>query len=220
MIDIRNVTKEFQTPSGLIRPLNNINLKINMGEFISLTGRSGSGKTTLLNILGGIIKPTSGNVIIDGLHLESMSEDSCAEYREKLTGFIFQDYFLENNFNVYSNIEIALMINGTPVPQRKDIIENVLNEVGLWDKREISVRKLSGGERQRVSIARALAKNSKYIFADEPCGNLDIENTKIVLQLLRKACDQSKTVIMVTHSQEDAAASDRIYKIQNGYIIE
>lgn len=219
-IEIENVQVVYPIPNGNFIAINDLSISVLEKSFISITGRSGSGKSTLLKIIGGILRPTSGKVIIEGNDIYSYSDVYLAEYRMKKIGFIFQDYFLEELYTVYQNIEIALMISGFPPHMRLERIEKVLEEVGLTGKENIQVLNLSGGEKQRVGIARAIANSPDIILADEPCGNLDYENGKRVMQLLREESDKGKTVILITHNIEDAKETDRIITLEDGRVIK
>lgn len=216
MISLEKLAKKYKNGNEAVWPVKDISLQINTGEFVSITGRSGSGKSTLLKMMDGLLVPTSGSVTIDGTDLYSLDDDGRADFRIKHTGFIFQDYFLEEMFTVSRNIEISLMIAGIEKGRREDIIGEVLDKVGLTDKRNSLVKDLSGGEKQRVSIARALSTNPEYIFADEPCGNLDYSNGAVIMKLLRNICDGGRTVVLVTHNMEDAGKTDRIVTLQDG----
>ena len=219
MIKTNNLGKCYKTNSGDIWPIRDIELSIESGKFISIVGRSGSGKSTLLKTLGGLLSPTEGHVKIDDTDVYSMSEKEIAHYRCDRIGFVFQDYFLEEMYTVYQNVEIVLMISKIDVKLRKDIIEKALDVVGVLHKKDMPVRNLSGGEKQRVCIARAIVNNPDIIFADEPCGNLDYENGKVVMKLLRQQAKQGKTVILVTHNREDASMTDEIITLQDGRIV-
>ena len=216
MISLEKLAKKYKNGNEAVWPVKAISLQINTGEFVSITGRSGSGKSTLLKMMDGLLVPTSGSVTIDGTDLYSLDDDGRADFRIKHTGFIFQDYFLEEMFTVSRNIEISLMIAGIEKGRREDIIGEVLDKVGLTDKSNSLVKDLSGGEKQRVSIARALSTNPEYIFADEPCGNLDYSNGAVIMKLLRNICDGGRTVVLVTHNMEDAGKTDRIVTLQDG----
>ncbi|MBR5347975.1 MAG: ABC transporter ATP-binding protein [Lachnospiraceae bacterium] len=191
---------------------------ISDGTFLSVVGRSGSGKSTLLKMLGGLLSPTEGEVRIGETSIYDMTEDERADYRCHTIGFIFQDFFLEELYTVYQNLEIVLMIAKVPDAERKARIERALEQVGMLHKKDSKVRVLSGGEKQRVCIARAIVNEPQILFADEPCGNLDYENGQAIMKLLREQCDHGKTVILITHNREDAMATDRIVTLQDGRI--
>ena len=219
MIKTFSLGKCYKTSAGDIWPIKNIELSIEKGKFVSIVGRSGSGKSTLLKTLGGLLMPTDGQVQINDKDLYSMSEKELAHYRCDEIGFIFQDYFLEEMYTVYQNVEIVLMISKIDVKLRKDMIEQALDMVGILDKKDMLVKNLSGGEKQRVCIARAIVNNPEIIFADEPCGNLDYENGQVVMGFLRKLANQGKTVILVTHNLEDSKMADEIITLQDGRIV-
>lgn len=220
MIKTEKLGKCYKTNSGDIWPVKEMELSIDNGRFISIVGRSGSGKSTLLKILGGLLPPTEGLVLIDDVDLYSLNEKEIAHYRCDKIGFIFQDYFLEEMYTVYQNVEIVLMISKTDVKHRKEMIEKALEMVGISHKKDMPVKNLSGGEKQRVCIARAIVNNPEIIFADEPCGNLDYENGQVVMKLLRKQAEQGKTVVLVTHNREDAGMTDEIITLQDGKIVK
>jgi putative ABC transport system ATP-binding protein len=186
--------------------------------FLSIVGRSGSGKSTLLKMLGGLLTPTEGEVRIGDKSIYEMKDDERSDYRCNTVGFIFQDFFLEELYTVYQNLEIVLMIAGIPETERRERIEKALDQVGMLHKKDSKVKVLSGGEKQRVCIARAIINNPQIVFADEPCGNLDYENGQIIMNLLREQCRMGKTVVLITHNREDAGNTDRIITLQDGSI--
>ena len=220
MILIRGLGKQYKDNSGEIWPVKKIDYQIEDGRFVSIVGRSGSGKSTLLKMLGGLLTPSVGTVEIDGTDLYSLNEKQMADYRCNTIGFIFQDYFLEEKYTVYQNVEIVLMISKTDTKIRKEKIESALESVGMLHKKDSYVMNLSGGEKQRVCIARAIVNNPKIIYADEPCGNLDWENGQVIMKLLREQVSQGKTVVLVTHDVEDAGMTDEVITLQDGKIIK
>lgn len=220
MIAAENLGKCYRDSSGELWPVKELSLTVRDGAFISIVGRSGSGKSTLLKILGGLLVPDEGCVRIDDTELYSLNEREMAHYRCDKIGFIFQDYFLEEMYTVYQNVEIVLMISKVPVTLRKKMIEQALETVGMLHKKDSYVKNLSGGEKQRVCIARAVVNEPEIIYADEPCGNLDWENGQAVMRLLRAQAEQGKTVVLVTHNREDAALTDEIITLQDGRIID
>lgn len=220
MLIAENLGKCYTDASGEIWPVRDLNLTISDGCFFSIVGRSGSGKTTLLKMLGGLLPPTTGSVTINQQPLYGLTERELALYRSRNIGFIFQDYFLEHQYTVYQNIEIALMIAGVPAAEREERIGAVLDTVGLSHKKAARTGNLSGGEKQRVCIARSIVTQPKLLFADEPCGNLDYENGQSIMRLLRTQAEQGKTVILVTHNLEDAHLTDEIITLQDGKIIQ
>ena len=198
----------------------NIDLEISDGTFTALTGKSGSGKTTLLKIIGGLESPTSGTVAYDGVFINEMNEEKSSFFRNNNLGFIFQDYFLEENYTVFENVSIPLIISGISKKKIQPLVEKQLEAVDMLSKKNALVKKLSGGEKQRTAIARAMVNDPTVILADEPCGNLDSENSKNIMRILRNAVNNGKTVILVTHDNEEALKTDRIIKIHDGRITE
>lgn len=219
MIETINLGKSYSDASGELWAVKELNIEVETGGFVSIVGRSGSGKTTLLKMMGGLLKPTEGNVLIDGQELYLMSEKELAEYRCNRIGFIFQDYFLEEMYTVYQNLEIVLMISKIPSKERREMIARALDVVGMLHKKDSYVKVLSGGEKQRTCIARAIVNNPDILFADEPCGNLDYENGQIVMKLLRKQSEEGKTIVLITHNLEDAKLTDEIITLKDGSII-
>lgn len=219
MIVVKGLGKCYKDSSGELWPVKDMDLTIEDGTFVSIVGRSGSGKSTLLKMMGGLLKPTHGSVQIDETDLYSLSEKEMAHYRCNKIGFIFQDYFLEEMYTVYQNVEIVLMISKTEAKLRKEMIEQALETVGMLHKKDAYVKNLSGGEKQRVCIARAIVNEPEMIFADEPCGNLDWENGQVIMKLLRIQAEQGKTVVLITHNPEDAKMTDEIITLQDGKIV-
>ena len=216
MIKLTGINKKF----GSEICLENIDLEISDSTFTALTGKSGSGKTTLLKIIGGLESPTSETVAYDGVFINEMSEERSSFFRNNNLGFIFQDDFLEENYTVFENVSIPLVISGVPKKKIQLLAEKQLEAVDMLSKRNSLIKKLSGGEKQRTAIARAMINDPAVILADEPCGNLDSENSKNIMRILRNAVNNGKTVILVTHDNEDALKTDRIIKICDGRITE
>ncbi|MBR4342879.1 MAG: ABC transporter ATP-binding protein [Lachnospiraceae bacterium] len=217
-IELVKLKMNYPLQHGYFAAINDISLEIKKGSLTSITGRSGSGKSTLLKMLGGILKPTSGKVLIDGEDIYSFSDKKLISFRRRI-GFVFQDYLLEDRYTVYQNIEIALMLSDYPVKSRKQKISSLLEEVGLSGKAKDVVMHLSGGEKQRVGVARSLANDPEIILADEPCGNLDHENGRMIMKLLKRQKGKGKTVLLVTHNQEDAKETDRIITLEDGRVL-
>ena len=219
MIILQDLSVKFPEGNNEIYAVNSVNIELPCNEFISITGRSGSGKSTTLNAIGGLLRPTSGQVMVDGENIYSYKEKELANYRNQKVGFIFQTFHLEEMYTVYQNIEIALIISNYPKSKREERIDELLEYVGLLSKKGVQVRNLSGGEKQRVCIARAVANEPDIILADEPCGNLDTTNSHMVMELLRKFISEDRVVILVTHNLEDARKTDRIIEMRDGKII-
>lgn len=220
MITIEDLGKCYSDGSNEIWPVKKINLCINDRTFVSVVGRSGSGKSTLLKMLGGLLVPTHGRVLVDNISVYALSEKDIARYRSEKVGFVFQDFVLEEMYTVYQNVEIVLMIAKVPERLREKIIKQALDEVGMIHKKDVKVKNLSGGEKQRVCIARAIVNNPDIILADEPCGNLDWENGQKIMSLLRMQVENGKIVILVTHNKEDSQKTDEIITLQDGKIIK
>ena len=221
MIEIINVSKKFNSSGegNEFWALKDINLKIETGEFVAIIGRSGSGKSTLMNLIGTLDKPTSGNIYIDKEDIVNMTNQKKELYRNQKMGFIFQAFYLEPTYTVYENVEMPMLIKGVSHKKRRKAIEESLSKVGLLHKAYERAKCLSGGEQQRVSIARALVNNPEIILADEPCGNLDSNNSNQVMNILAELNLEGKTVIMITHNMEDANKAKRIITIYDGKII-
>lgn len=219
MIAVRGIGKCYSEASGEIWPVRGLDVTIGKGRFVSIVGRSGSGKSTLLKMIGGLLLPNEGKVLIEGKDIYSFKEKEMAKYRCDKIGFIFQDYFLEEMYTVYQNIEIVLMISNIEPKQRRTMIEAAIDAVGMSQKKDSYVKNLSGGEKQRVCIARAIVNHPDIILADEPCGNLDWENGQVIMKLLREQVELGKTVVLITHNREDAVLTDEIITLQDGRII-
>lgn len=215
MIKLENINKNYKG----FYALKNISLQIIDGEFIAIIGESGSGKSTLLNIIGQIDVPSSGEIYLDEKNITDLTDNEIAKLRNTTFGFIFQSFYLEPTYTVSQNIEIPLVLAGIKKKDRKSRIDEVLLKVGLVDKAKNKASNLSGGEMQRVAIARAIVNNSPIIIADEPCGNLDSKNGKIIMSLLKDLNLEGKTIIMVTHSLEHAKWAKRIIKLSDGEIV-
>ncbi|MGN0436028.1 MAG: ABC transporter ATP-binding protein [Wujia sp.] len=213
-VEFKNVGKIYQTGDVKIQALNDVSFEIEKGEICVIVGQSGAGKTTLLNILGGMDRLTSGKVMLDGKEISGYGKKQLANYRRQDIGFVFQFYNLIPNLTAIENIEIASEISKDPLNP-----EQILDQVGLKDRRDNFPAQLSGGEQQRVSIARALAKNPKLLLCDEPTGALDYETGKAVLKLLQD-CSREKgmTVVIITHNSALTAMADRVIKVKNGKI--
>ncbi|OJV44934.1 MAG: lipoprotein ABC transporter ATP-binding protein [Bacteroidales bacterium 36-12] len=215
MIQTHNIRKRFDD----LEVLKGINLEIQKGEIVSIVGPSGAGKTTLLQILGTLDRPNSGEIIVDGISLESMNEKQQASFRNRQIGFIFQFHQLLPEFTALENVMIPALIANNDFKKAKDRAEELLNYLGLSDRLEHKPSELSGGEKQRVAVARALINNPKIILADEPSGSLDTKNKEELHKLLFELRDEfGLTIVIVTHDKELAALSDRIIEMKDGLI--
>lgn len=211
-IEFKNVVKEYTVGENKIRALDGANFKIEKGELVVIVGPSGAGKTTALNILGGMDSPTSGEVIIDGKHVENYSERELTYYRREDIGFVFQFYNLIQNLTAVENVELATQICKNPLNPKK-----VIEKVGLKNRQLNFPSQLSGGEQQRVAIARAIAKNPKILLCDEPTGALDYNTGKQILKLLQDTCrKENMTVIIITHNSAIAPMADKVIHFKNG----
>ena len=219
-LSCNNLTKEYETAAGTFAALKGIDLKIEKGEYLSVVGKSGSGKSTLMNMIGLIETPTEGKIMIDGKDISSCSEKEKNAIRNQMIGYIFQSFFLEPSYTVYQNVEIPLLIAGISKKQRKKLITEALQDVGLSEKLHQTAATLSGGEKQRVAIARALVNSPALILADEPCGNLDSENTNIIMDIFDKLHEKGKTLVLITHSEADSLRAQRRIVMKDGYITD
>ena len=212
-VEIKDVVKEYKTGEITIKAADGMNFSFEKGEFVVIVGPSGAGKTTVLNILGGMDKLTSGNVIVDGKDISRYSNRELTTYRRHDIGFVFQFYNLVQNLTALENVELAGQICKNPLDAKK-----VLESVGLKERMKNFPAQLSGGEQQRVSIARAIAKNPKLLLADEPTGALDYQTGKAILKLLQDTRQKGMTVVVITHNQAIAPMANRIIKIKNGKV--
>lgn len=217
MLKLIDVKKEYQTPGGCFFALDGVSLCVEEGEFVAIIGKSGSGKSTLLNTIGTLDSVTSGSILLDGQDIATMKGKQLAEVRNQSIGFVFQRFNLEPEYTVYQNVELPLVISGSTKNEQK--VQAVLEQLDLTSKAKLKTKLLSGGEQQRVAIARAIINDPKLILADEPCGNLDTTNSNIVMSILQALNQQGKTIILVTHDQEDARKAQRIVTLSNGRII-
>ena len=221
VIKVEKLDKVFKNAESETKVLNNINLNIEKGEFVSLMGASGSGKSTLLYLIGGLDKPTSGKVSINEKDINKLKEEDMAKLRRKDIGFVFQFYNLVQNLTVEENIMLPVIMDGKKVKDYKDRLEMILKIVGLENKRKALPNQLSGGQQQRVSIARAIILNPSIILADEPTGNLDSKSGEEVMKLFKEINEKEKiTILQVTHSEEAAEYGNRIIKLKDGKIVE
>ena len=219
MIEIRDLKKVYRVGEVDVQALRGVNLSVARGEFLCVVGPSGSGKSTLFHILGGLTPPTSGAIHIDGRDLLKMTDAERTDLRKRTVGFVFQKYNLLPTLTAEENIEIARDIAGRP--EKDPQFDLVLKLLGIDGRMHHKPRALSGGEQQRVAIARAIVNHPAILLADEPTGNLDTENSQVVLELLRSLKDRfGQTILMITHNPEAAAVGDRIVKMRDGRIVE
>ena len=213
-IELKNVVKSYTMGDVTIYANNGVNFKVNKGEFTVIVGASGAGKTTILNMLGGMDTPTSGTILVDGHNIATYDDKQLTDYRRDDIGFVFQFYNLVQNLTALENVELASQISKDPLNS-----VDILERVGLGDRKDNFPAQLSGGEQQRVAIARAIAKNPKLLLCDEPTGALDYQTGKSILGLLRSMCDNyGMTVIVITHNSALAPMADQVIHLKNGKV--
>ncbi len=221
LLQLKNITKTYLSGASEFAALKDVSLKIGEGEFISITGPSGSGKSTLMHIIGLLDNPTSGEVILQGKDIARLNESQLAVFRNKVLGFVFQQFNLLPKTSSLENVMLPLLYSDVPSEKRKNLALEMLSKVNLSSKTKNLPSQLSGGEQQRVAIARALINNPKIILADEPTGNLDSKSGREVMDLLHKLNQEEKrTIILVTHDQDLAKEAERILVIKDGKITE
>lgn len=218
MLVVKNVVKQFKQADVTIDAINNLNFTIDDGEFVSIVGKSGSGKSTLLGLLGALDSPTSGSITIDDQDITKLHDHRLISYRNKSIGFVFQNYNLIPNLTAVENVMLPMEYAKVPKVERFERAVELLKAVGIAEGKELrKPGKMSGGEQQRVSIARALANHPKLILADEPTGNLDSENGKMIFDLLHTLSrTENTTVIVVTHDLDIAGKTDKTFKLSDG----
>ena len=219
VIELHNIKRDFLVGEEIVHALRGISFTINEGEFVTIMGTSGSGKSTLLNTLGCLDTPTSGEYLLDGISVRSMSKSQRAVLRNRKIGFVFQSYNLLPKTTAIENVELPLMYNASASERRRRAIE-ALQDVGLGDRLEHKSNQMSGGQMQRVAIARALVNNPAVILADEATGNLDSRTSFEILVLFQKLHAEGRTIIFVTHNPELAQYSSRNIRLRDGHVIE
>ena len=219
LIELRRVYKIYHMGDTEVHALDGVDITINKGEFVAIVGQSGSGKSTAMNIIGCLDVPTSGQYFLGGVDVSTMEDDQQAEIRNKMLGFIFQQYNLIPKLNVLENVELPLLYAGVPEKERRQRALKALERVGLADKCKNLPSQLSGGQQQRVSIARALAGEPSVILADEPTGALDSRTGREVLAFLKQLNEEGNTVVLITHDNSIAVKADRIIRLQDGTVI-
>ncbi len=220
LIHLKNINKIYQTNEELsFQALKDINLKIEKGEFVGITGPSGSGKSTLMNIIGLLDSPTNGSYELEGQDVARLGENTLAEIRNKKIGFVFQSFNLLARTSALDNVILPLIYSGTPTKERADRAKAALEHVGLADKLSSKPNQLSGGQQQRVAIARALVTNPELIMADEPTGNLDTKTSLEIMKLLKELNKAGRTIILITHELDIAKQARRIIHVRDGEIV-
>ena len=219
MIELKSVSKVFQTKDIETRALDDICLKINSSEFVSIMGPSGCGKSTLLNLIGLLDQPTAGTILIHDTDVSGMSDREAARFRNKSLGFVFQNFHLVPSLNVMDNVELPLLYGRVPAVERKERVKEVLNMVGLSHRMKHFPSQLSGGQCQRVAIARAIVGHPEIILADEPTGNLDSRMGEEIMDILLELNKLGVTVVMVTHDEHIASKTGRIVRLLDGKLV-
>ena len=219
ILKVENLTKIYGKDSTKVVALDHVSFSVEKGEFVAIVGASGSGKSTLLHLIGGVDRPTSGKVFIDGKDIFNFNDDKLAIFRRRQVGLIYQFYNLIPILNVEENITLPLALDNREIDKQK--LENMIKILGLEKRKKHLPNELSGGQQQRTSIGRALITNPTIILADEPTGNLDSKSSDEIVALLKKSNKELKqTIIMITHNMEIAKCADRIIKIEDGKIIK
>ena len=218
ILEAKNLKKIYGKGESTVNALRGVNLSVEKGEFVAIVGTSGSGKSTLLHMLGGLDRPTEGDVFVDGKNIFELKDEALTIFRRRKIGFVFQAFNLVPVLNVYENIVLPIELDGEKVDQ--EFIETIVDTLGISHKKEALPNQLSGGQQQRVAIARALASRPAIILADEPTGNLDTKTGQDVLSLLKVSAQKfSQTIVMITHNEEIAQLADRIIRIEDGNIV-
>lgn len=221
VIEVKNVRKVYRMGTEKIYAVDDVSFEIAKGEFCCLLGTSGSGKSTLLNLMAGIEKVTSGQILIKGKPIHSMSETKLAKFRQNHLGFVFQSYNLIGTMTALENVEFPLVFKRVPKKQRRKLAKEMLIKVGLESRIDHKPKEMSGGQQQRVGIARAFVAKPSIVFADEPTGNLDTKTTKEVMDLIRQmAQEHHQTIVMVTHDRSLAEYADKVIHVSDGKIKE
>ncbi|MBQ6806710.1 MAG: ABC transporter ATP-binding protein [Lachnospiraceae bacterium] len=220
-IEVKNLYKIYRVGETKVRALNGVDFTINRGDFCSIVGTSGSGKSTLLNMMAGLEKPTKGEIIIAGEHMENKTENQLVAFRREHIGFIFQSFNLLGTMNAIENVALPLTFQGMDKKLRNQKAEEMLELVGLTKHKMHKPNQMSGGQQQRVGVARALVVEPEIIFADEPTGNLDSNTSVEVMNLMKKVVrEKNQTLVMVTHDNYLAGFADIIFHIKDGKIVQ
>ena len=221
MLELKNVKKVYVVKNEKVMALNDVSYTFEMNNFYGIMGHSGSGKTTLISILGLLESFDSGTYLINGEEVKDFDNNKISKIRRDYVGFVFQDFYLDEYLNVYENVMLPLITHKELSKETKnEMVIEALTKVGIVDRKNHFPSQLSGGETQRVAIARALINNPKIILADEPTGNLDEDNEKMIFQILKDLSKEGKCVIVVSHSNEVKSYADKIIKIANGKLVK
>ncbi len=219
MITVKNITKTFKNGDVETHVLKGIDVQINSGEFVAIMGKSGAGKSTLLYQMSLLDHPTTGDIIVDGKNVTSLTHDERTQFRLDNLGYIFQDYALVPELTAIENIIVPLLMQGKTDEEAQRIAKKSLEKIGLGHRENNLPSQMSGGEQQRVSIARAVAHNPKILFADEPTANLDNVSSQAVMDIFKDLHKQGQTIVMVTHEQEYTMYCDRVIHISDGQVM-
>lgn len=221
IIKVKHLFKLYRVGDDVVRALDGVDFSIQEGEFCAIVGTSGSGKSTLLNMLAGLEKPTRGEIVIAGQHIEGLNENELVKFRREHVGFIFQSFHLIGTMNAVENVALPLTFRGIPKEKRLKKADKMLDLVNLKKHKKHLPSQMSGGQQQRVGVARALVMDPQIIFADEPTGNLDSHTSKEVMELMKRVVKkEKKTLVMVTHDNELASYADRVFHIIDGKIVK
>ena len=220
LITFKNISKIYNPGENEVRALDNVSLTIDNGEFVAIVGQSGSGKSTLMNMIGFLDACTEGEYYLEGRNVSSLSDDELSEIRNKKIGFIFQGFNLISSLTAQANVELPLVYRGMKKEERERLSREALIRVGLEKRMHHLPAQMSGGQQQRVAIARAVAAKPPVILADEPTGNLDSGSGEEVMRILHELNEEGRTVILITHDNDIAAAAKRIIRIHDGRIVE
>ena len=220
-IIVKDLYKFYRVGDSVVRALDGVSFEVLEGEFCAIVGTSGSGKSTLLNMLAGLEKPTRGQVVIDGHHIEKLNENELVKFRRDNVGFVFQSFHLLGTMNALENVALPLTFRGESLKSRMKKADEMLKLVGLTKHRKHLPRQMSGGQQQRVGVARALVADPRILYCDEPTGNLDSHTSEDVMRLMQRVVrEQNRTMVMVTHDDHLAQYADRIFHIIDGKIVK
>ena len=219
VIETRGLTREFRSDGVTVEALRGVDLSVAEGEFVAIMGPSGCGKSTLLHILGGLDRPTGGEVLLRGKRVDNLSEARWAKVRRSDVGFVFQSFNLINNLSAADNVELAALLGGASAREGRSRREDLFSQLGIDDIAAKSPTRLSGGQQQRVAIARALVNRPAVLLADEPTGNLDSETNRALLNLLQQHHDEGQTIVMGTHDARVASTADRVIRMRDGLLM-
>ncbi|MEN9626042.1 MAG: hypothetical protein RL557_370 [archaeon] len=220
IIKLKNVSKHYRLGNEFIKAVDGVDITINKGDFVAVVGPSGSGKSTMMNLIGALDLATQGDIFLDGINIEKLTESELASLRGKKIGFVFQTFNLIPTLTAIENVTMPMMFQGVPAEVREKRAEQLLEKIGLNHRLHHLPSELSGGERQRVAIARALANNPDVILADEPTGNLDSKRKQEIAEMFLTLSKEGKTIILVTHDTEVAKFADKVYQLKDGRIVQ